>query len=77
MQTTARRHFGASQLDCGVLVGMKVVQALRSPRMFFFIGPQADPDAEYAEVHEISLADVDSMVALYPSPDNGMVVEGF
>lgn len=33
---------------------------------------QADPDAEYAEVHEISLADVDSMVALYPSPDNGM-----
>jgi homoaconitase/3-isopropylmalate dehydratase large subunit len=46
-------------------------------RMVFFIGPQADPDAEYAEVHEISLADVDSMVALYPSPDNGMIVEGF
>ena len=31
---------------------------------------RADPDAEYAESHVIRLSDVDSMVALYPSPDN-------
>lgn len=31
---------------------------------------RADPDAEYVESHVIQLSDVDSMVALYPSPDN-------
>lgn len=31
---------------------------------------RADPDANYAETHVIDLSKVDSMVALYPSPDN-------
>ncbi|KAL2911509.1 hypothetical protein HK105_209040 [Polyrhizophydium stewartii] len=36
---------------------------------------RADPDAQYAESHTIDLADVDSMVALYPSPDNVVHVD--
>ncbi|RKP40268.1 putative aconitate hydratase [Dimargaris cristalligena] len=31
---------------------------------------RADPDCQYAETHVINLADVDPLVALYPSPDN-------
>ncbi|CAG8532888.1 4523_t:CDS:2 [Ambispora leptoticha] len=31
---------------------------------------RADPDAQYAETHVIDLSKVDSLVALYPSPDN-------
>ncbi|KAJ3065980.1 hypothetical protein HK102_007766, partial [Quaeritorhiza haematococci] len=31
---------------------------------------RADPDAEYVESHTIDLTEIDSMVALYPSPDN-------
>ena len=38
----------------------------RSGGLYF----RADPDAEYAESHVIELKDVDSMIALYPSPDN-------
>ena len=33
---------------------------------------QADDDAQYAAVHQIDLSEVDSMVALFPSPDNGV-----
>ncbi|OQU98966.1 hypothetical protein CLAIMM_04674 [Cladophialophora immunda] len=35
---------------------------------------QPDPGAQYAEVFEIDLADVNSVVALYPSPDNTVPV---
>ncbi|KAI8929966.1 Isocitrate/isopropylmalate dehydrogenase-domain-containing protein [Entophlyctis helioformis] len=38
---------------------------------------RADPDAQYAESHIIDLGDVDSMVALYPSPDNVVHVDEF
>ncbi|CAG8561941.1 11642_t:CDS:2 [Ambispora gerdemannii] len=31
---------------------------------------RADPDAQYAETHIIDLSKVDSLIALYPSPDN-------
>ena len=45
---------------------------------------RADPDAQYAESHTINLSQVDSMIALYPSPDNvvhvnevaGMALDG-
>ncbi|KAJ2610927.1 hypothetical protein H4S08_003401 [Coemansia sp. RSA 1365] len=36
---------------------------------------RADPDAQYAESHVIDLAAVDSLVALYPSPDNVVHVD--
>ncbi|KAJ2780982.1 hypothetical protein H4R18_003132 [Coemansia javaensis] len=36
---------------------------------------RADPDAEYAESHIIDLSKVDSLVALYPSPDNVVHVD--
>ncbi|KAJ1736912.1 hypothetical protein LPJ72_000962 [Coemansia sp. Benny D160-2] len=36
---------------------------------------RADPDAQYAESHVIDLSQVDSLVALYPSPDNVVHVD--
>jgi hypothetical protein len=36
---------------------------------------RADPDAVYVESHVIQLSEVDSMVALYPSPDNVVHVD--
>ncbi|KAJ9073352.1 hypothetical protein DSO57_1017414 [Entomophthora muscae] len=36
---------------------------------------RADEDAEYAESHVIDLSKVDSLVALYPSPDNVVPVQ--
>ncbi|KAG0261733.1 hypothetical protein DFQ27_002788 [Actinomortierella ambigua] len=36
---------------------------------------QADEDAEYAETHVIDLAKVESLVALYPDPDNCVGVD--
>jgi aconitase A len=36
---------------------------------------RADPDAQYAESHVIDLSKVDSLVALYPSPDNVVPVD--
>ncbi|KAI8052450.1 hypothetical protein BDF22DRAFT_726110 [Syncephalis plumigaleata] len=36
---------------------------------------RADPDAAYAESHVIDLSKVDSLVALYPSPDNVVPVD--
>jgi homoaconitate hydratase len=38
---------------------------------------RADPDAQYVESHVIDLSQVDSMVALYPSPDNVVHVDKF
>jgi homoaconitate hydratase len=38
---------------------------------------RADPDAQYVESHVIDLGQVDSMVALYPSPDNVVSVDKF
>jgi homoaconitase/3-isopropylmalate dehydratase large subunit len=36
---------------------------------------RADPDAQYAESHTIDLSKVDSLVALYPSPDDVVSVK--
>ncbi|KAI8319528.1 aconitase iron-sulfur domain-containing protein [Martensiomyces pterosporus] len=36
---------------------------------------RADPDAQYAESHVIDLSQVDSLVALHPSPDNVVHVD--
>ena len=36
---------------------------------------RADPDAQYAESYQIDLSQIDSMVALYPSPDNVVHVD--
>ncbi|KAL1920930.1 uncharacterized protein VTP21DRAFT_11565 [Calcarisporiella thermophila] len=36
---------------------------------------KADPDAQYAESHVIDLSKVDSLVAIYPSPDNVVHVD--
>jgi len=36
---------------------------------------RADPDAKYAAVYEIDLTGLDSLIALYPSPDNVVPVQ--
>jgi len=45
--------------------------AHRNSALYF----RADPDAHYAESHTIDLSKVESLVALYPSPDNVVSVK--
>jgi len=46
---------------------MKPSRSLKKQPLKFF---RADPDAKYSEVYELDLEGLDSLVALYPSPDN-------
>jgi homoaconitase/3-isopropylmalate dehydratase large subunit/3-isopropylmalate dehydratase small subunit len=57
--------FEADEITAAYIAKRKDPQHKNSALYF-----RADPDAEYAESHIIDLSKVDSLVALYPSPDN-------
>ncbi|KAG9288726.1 hypothetical protein G9A89_004345 [Geosiphon pyriformis] len=52
-------------------IGKRKNPAHKNSALYF----RADPDAQYAETHIIDLANVESLVALYPSPDNVVSVK--
>ncbi|KAJ1914018.1 hypothetical protein H4219_004964 [Mycoemilia scoparia] len=57
--------FEADELTAGFIAKRKNPDHKKDSLYF-----RADKDAQYAESHTIDLAKVDSLVALYPSPDN-------
>ncbi|KAI0240187.1 hypothetical protein L0F63_000455 [Massospora cicadina] len=62
--------FEADEITSAYIAKRRLPQH-RNSALYF----RADEDAEYAESHKIDLSKVDSLVALYPSPDNVVPVQ--